>query len=191
MVHSFSISLPNWCKKYVQDHGPDLTSNWSPEAAMDFVYSLAMENVRQKTGGPFGAAVFDLGNGALVSVGVNIVVHNNFSSGHAEIVALGLAQQALATYNLGSAGSYTLVSSTEPCAMCMGAVPWGGVSQLVCGARDEDARAIGFDEGYKGPEWVEALESRGIEVIRDVLRQKGKKVLETYREDGGTIYNGT
>jgi hypothetical protein len=30
-----------------------------------------------------------------------------------------------------------------------GAVPWSGVRRLACGARDEDASDIGFDEGPK------------------------------------------
>ena len=40
-----------------------------------------------------------------------------------------------------------MVASTQPCAMCLGATPWSGIRRLVCGARDEDAEEIGFDEG--------------------------------------------
>ena len=134
--------------------------------------------------------MFD-GGGKLISLGVNIVEASNCSVLHAEIVAIALAQKALGRYDLSDGGKedYELVTSTEPCAMCFGAVPWSGVSTLVCGARDEDARSIGFDEGPKLADWVEALESRGITVVRDVLREEAAAVLREYAEGGGTIYN--
>lgn len=157
---------------------------------MRFVINLARENVRHGTGGPFAAAVFD-GTGRLVAPGINLVVASNCSVLHAEIVALMLAQKSLARYDLGDGGRlrYDLVTTTEPCAMCFGAVPWSGILQLVCGARDEDARAIGFDEGPKLTDWVSALNSRGIAVQRDVLREEAAAVLRDYVAAGGVIYN--
>jgi tRNA(Arg) A34 adenosine deaminase TadA len=74
--------------------------------------------------------------------------------------------------------------------MCLGAVPWSGVHRLVCGARTEDAAAIGFEEGDRMPDWVQRLEQRGVEVIREVKRAEGAKVLEDYARSGGVIYNG-
>ena len=157
---------------------------------MGFVVGASRENVRRGTGGPFGAGVFDE-SGKLISLGVNIVEANNCSVLHAEIVAIALAQKALGRYDLSNGGKehYELAASTEPCAMCFGAVPWSGVSRLVCGARDEDARSIGFDEGPKLANWVKALEKRGITVVRDVLREEAAAVLREYGEGGGTIYN--
>ena len=73
--------------------------------------------------------------------------------------------------------------------MCLGAIPWSGVRGLVCGARDADARGIGFDEGAKPTDWVEALESRGIRVRQDVCRDEAVAVLREYAENGGPIYN--
>ena len=60
---------------------------------------------------------------------------------------------------------------------------------MICGARGEDACAIGFDEGAKPADWVGALQSRGIEVIRDVLRPEAQAVLQQYQQSGGLIYN--
>jgi len=157
---------------------------------MRFVIALARKNVQQGTGGPFAAAVFDV-TGGLVAPGINLVTSSNCSVLHAEMVALMLAQKTLGRYDLSDGGRrrFELVSTTEPCAMCFGAVPWSGVSQLVCGARDEDARAIGFDEGPKLTDWVSALNSRGITVQRDVLRKEATAVLREYVVAGGVIYN--
>nr|MBA3258060.1 nucleoside deaminase [Gemmatimonadales bacterium] len=78
----------------------------------------------------------------------------------------------------------------EPCAMCLGATLWSGVRRLVCGATREDAAALGFDEGPVFPESYAYLESRGIEVIRSVLREDAAAVLDLYQRSGGPIYNG-
>jgi len=106
-------------------------------------------------------------------------------------VAISIAQQMLGHYDLSSeeTPSYELVTSTAPCAMCLGAIPWSGVRRVICGARDEDVRSIGFDEGTKPQNWVLSLETRGITVIQDVLREEARKVLSQYRELGGVIYN--
>lgn len=159
---------------------------------MELAIRLANENVVRGTGGPFGAAVFDLDSGKLLSTGVNIVVPARCSVAHAEILAIILAQQARGTHDLGSMESspVQLAVSAEPCAMCLGALPWSGIRSLACGAREEDVRAIGFDEGPKVEDWVEELNARGIEVFRDVLRGEATEVLEAYQAAGGRIYNG-
>ncbi len=161
------------------------------EQRMELIINLARMNIEHKTGGPFGAGIFESESGRLISVGVNLVESANCSIAHAEMVAIAIAQCMLGCYDLGGEESAAcqLVTSTEPCAMCLGAVPWSGVRSVVCGARDEDARSIGFDEGNKPPDWVKSLESRGIGVIRDVLRQQAKAVLLEYEKQGGLIYN--
>jgi tRNA(Arg) A34 adenosine deaminase TadA len=82
-----------------------------------------------------------------------------------------------------------LITSCEPCAMCFGAVPWSGVTSIVCGARKEDAEAAGFDEGDKPDLWVASLQQRGIEVRQDVLRDEAAQVLRAYAAQAGLIYN--
>ena len=180
------IRLPGWIESLVP--GEPVFPTF--EDRMRFAVLLARMNVERKTGGPFGAAVFDR-DGALVAPGVNMVVSCGCSVLHAEIVALALSQARTGSYDLGQGdrGPYELTASSEPCAMCLGAIPWSGVSRLVCGARDEDVRRIGFDEGHKQGDWREALASRGVRVVRDVLRQDAVRVLELYVEMGGPIYN--
>jgi tRNA(Arg) A34 adenosine deaminase TadA len=158
---------------------------------MALAVKLARSNVQHGTGGPFGAGIFESETGRLLAPGVNLVVSAATSIAHAEIVAIAIAQQVIGNFDLGAEGlpPYELVSSAEPCAMCLGAVPWSGVRRLVCGARDEDARRIGFDEGPKPEKWVLALESRGIAVVTDVCRSEAIAVLDGYRRQGGPIYN--
>lgn len=157
---------------------------------MAFVLDLAERNVRERTGGPFAAAVFERGTGELVAVGVNVVVASGQSLAHAEVVALALAERALGTFELGTR-DLELVTSAEPCALCLGALHWSGVRSLVIGARDEDVRAIGFDEGPKPVDWIAAFERHGVRVERDVERAAARRVLALYLELGGPLYNAT
>jgi len=179
--------LPDWVVPYLKSVPQRISGI---ESRMGLVLALSRLNVRHGSGGPFAAAVFDAA-GTLIAPGVNLVVASNCSLLHAEIVALVLAQRILGRYDLSDGGreDLELVATTEPCAMCFGAIPWSGVRRLVCGARDEDARAIGFDEGPKLADWVTALRLRGINVQRDVLRFEARGVLQEYRDSGGPIYN--
>ena len=183
----FSCTLPSWIEDHVDFDRPYPTA----EDKMSLVLELALRNVAEQHGGPFGAAIFDNTTDHVVGPGVNLVIPAANPTAHAEIVAIAVAGARLGQYDLGSNGSRptTLVASTEPCAMCLGATPWSGVSALIVGARDEDARAIGFDEGSKPGDWVAYLESRGISVQLDVLRNEAADVLRQYMATGGEIYN--
>jgi tRNA(Arg) A34 adenosine deaminase TadA len=158
---------------------------------MHLAISVARENVLRKTGGPFGAAIFEPATGKLISVGVNSVVRLNNSTLHGEMVAFMMAQQRLGKYSLANlnASPLELVTSCEPCAMCLGAILWSGVQKVVSGAAREDATRLGFEEGPVFAESYRYLEDRGIEFVRCVLREEARSVLELYRQSGGLIYN--
>ncbi len=181
------LTLPPWLKQ-LNDQPRRFVSL---EAAMTFVVDAAARNSDTQAdtdaGGPFGAAVIDAGLN-LVSLGVNRVVPARASLFHGEMVALWLAQQRLGCHDLGARGAYTLVTSCAPCAMCLGAIPFAGVSGVVCGARGEDAEAIGFDEGDKPERWADRLRARGIAVEEDLCRDLAVKVLVDYRAGGGVVY---
>jgi tRNA(Arg) A34 adenosine deaminase TadA len=184
-----TLRLPDW----VEDLLPRSEDRIFPtvEERMRFAIELSRSNIHKGSGGPFGAAIFERETGRLLAPGVNLVTSLECSVFHAEMVAIMVAQSVIGDFDLGGPGrpSYELVASTEPCAMCLGATPWSGVRHLVCGARDEDAERVGFDEGAKPSEWVPTLERRGITVQRDVLREEAASVLREYAESGGEIYN--
>jgi tRNA(Arg) A34 adenosine deaminase TadA len=186
---TIKIELPEWLRQSIQSM-PEFFN--TREERMEFVINLARKNIENRTGGPFAAGIFDENSGKLIAVGVNLVTTSGLSIAHAEIVAISQAQTILKTFDLGGSGMprCELVTSAAPCAMCLGAVPWSGVRSLTCGARDEDARAVGFDEGSKREDWVSELEARGITVTLDILREKAAAVLLDYVKNGGVVYNG-
>jgi tRNA(Arg) A34 adenosine deaminase TadA len=187
--NSVEFHLPDWLPEYAKPGTliPDL------EARMSFVIEASRLNVERDTGGPFAAAVFERDSGRLISLGVNLVVPQGLSMLHAEMTALALAQRQLGTFDLGEPGlpALELVSTTEPCVMCLGGIVWSGVRRVVVGARDADARSVGFDEGPKPDNWKAALEERDIEVICDLQREAAKQVLETYARLNKPVYNPT
>jgi tRNA(Arg) A34 adenosine deaminase TadA len=183
-----TISVPSWAGALAarRDRYP------APEDRMRLAIALARENVVRKAGGPFGAAVFERDSGRLVSLGVNSVVRLANSTLHGEVVALMMAERRLGSYTLGAADqpAHELVTSCEPCAMCLGAILWSGVKRVVCGAAREDATRLLFEEGPVFPESYAYLERLGVEFARDVLRDEARQVLELYRRQGGEVYNG-
>jgi tRNA(Arg) A34 adenosine deaminase TadA len=185
VTRRIEVALPGWLEHRLER--PTVLE--SREDRMRYVVDLAARNIEAGSGGPFGAAVVDAGTGAVLAAGVNLVVPARNSTAHAEMVALQLAEQRVGSFDLSEAGEVELVSSVEPCVMCLGAVVWSGVAALVCGARDADARAIGFDEGPKPSDWMGALRARGIDVELGVLHRQAAAVLTDYAAAGGAIYN--
>lgn len=181
------VDYPAWVHDVVRwDHALR-----SEHDRMRLAITLARENVARAAGGPFGAVVVERASGRLVSVGVNSVVRLNNCTLHGEIVAIILAQARLGSYTLAADGmpAHELYTSCEPCAMCLGATLWSGVQRLVCAATREDATQLSFDEGPVFEQSYRYLEERGIEVVRGVLRDEAREVLEAYRRSGGPIYN--
>jgi tRNA(Arg) A34 adenosine deaminase TadA len=182
------VTYPEWVDSVV-----DWTRGYgSDEERMRLAIALARANVDLATGGPFGAAIFEAGSGRLVSVGVNSVVRLNNCTLHAEMMAFMMAQQRVGSFTLNAPElpAHELVTSCEPCAMCLGATLWSGVQRVVYGAAREDASRLKFEEGPVFPESYRYLEERGLRITRDVLREEARAVLELYRAGGGKIYNG-
>jgi tRNA(Arg) A34 adenosine deaminase TadA len=121
---------------------------------------------------------------------MNLVVRARNSVLHAEILAFMMAQARLGSYTLAIPGhsSFELAGSCEPCAMCLGATLWSGVSRIICGACRADAQRLAFDEGPVFPESYAYLEARGIEIVRQVNREEAVEVFELYRTRNGIIY---
>nr|WP_042191793.1 nucleoside deaminase [Kibdelosporangium sp. MJ126-NF4]CEL20297.1 Guanine deaminase [Kibdelosporangium sp. MJ126-NF4]CTQ97523.1 Guanine deaminase (EC 3.5.4.3) [Kibdelosporangium sp. MJ126-NF4] len=101
---------------------------------------LATENVANG-GGPFGALVVK--DGQIVSTGVNLVTPTLDPTAHAEVVAIRRACQELNTFKLDGC---VLVSSCEPCPMCLSSSLWARVDRILYAADRHDAAKAGFDD---------------------------------------------
>ena len=113
----------------------DLHQRWLAE-----VVERATRNVADG-GGPFAAIV--VRGDEVVATGVNRVTRDLDPTAHAEVVAIRTAAQALGSHVL--AGT-TLVSSCEPCPLCLSAALWARVDAVLYAADRDDAAHGGFDD---------------------------------------------
>ena len=182
------VDYPDWVNSVVDWEQAYSTD----EERMRLAIIVARANVERATGGPFGAAIFEALSGRLVAVGMNSVVRLNNCTLHGEMVAFMMAQHRVGSFTLNSPHlpAHELFTSCEPCAMCLGATLWSGVQRVVYGATREDASRLNFEEGPVFPVSYDCLEERGIRIVRSVLRDEARAVLEMYRAKGGKIYNG-
>lgn len=177
------VAMPYWLEKLEKKYSCGIFR--TDEEKIRFVILLALLNIRKGAGGPFAAALFSSQDHTLQALGINFVVPSHQSCAHAEMTAIANLQNKLQRNNLKG---FTLVSSCEPCVMCFGGILWSGVDALLYGAPGEYARAIGFDEGDKVPEWHASLQKRNIRVHGPLLTQKAKLPFDLYHRKSGIIY---
>ncbi|WP_370949716.1 nucleoside deaminase [Amycolatopsis sp. cg5] len=101
---------------------------------------LATKNVAAG-GGPFGALIVK--DGEVIATGVNRVTPTLDPTAHAEVVAIREACQKLQTFKLDGC---VLVSSCEPCPMCLSSALWARVDRVIFAADRHDAAKAGFDD---------------------------------------------
>jgi len=77
---------------------------------------------------PFGALIVNEQGEIVVAARNNAVRPNGDPTQHAEMLACGQAARLLAETELAKC---TLYTSTEPCAMCAGAIYWTGIGRVV------------------------------------------------------------
>jgi guanine deaminase len=122
---------------------------------MSKAISLALSNVREQEGGPFGAVV--VRDGEIIAIGRNQVTESCDPSAHAEIVAIRNACGLLGTHDLSDCELY---ASSEPCPMCVGAIHWARLRKVYYAANRHDAARAGFDDAVMFDEVARAPEER-------------------------------
>lgn len=91
--------------------------------------------------GKAGIAAALLRDGQVIAEGVNHVHLIPDPTQHAEIVALGRAAKALGQADLSGC---TLLSTLQPCEMCLAALRFAGIDRVIFAARQESVPAKYF-----------------------------------------------
>ena len=188
LATGYTMTLPDWLVAELGDL-PSVLPTTTEQMAL--VNALADRNWRAGGGGPFAAIVVEEETGVLVSVGVNVVLGTGITSGHAEVMALALAQSALGRWDLGAGGArLALVVNWRPCVQCYGATMWSGVRSLVVAGEGPLLEELtGFDEGPVVDDWAEQFERRGIRVTVGVGHDDAVAVYRAYGASDATVYN--
>ncbi|MBU7596645.1 nucleoside deaminase [Streptomyces sp. P38-E01] len=121
-------------------HTPETNAQQLERAWLDEAISIATASVADG-GGPFGALVAR--GGEVVALGSNQVTVNLDPTAHAEVSAMRAACQKLNTFSLQGC---VLVTSCEPCPMCLSSALWARVDRIVYAADRDDAAVAGFDD---------------------------------------------
>lgn len=110
---------------------------------MEEAIRLAVDNVKNGTGGPFGAVIVK--DGKIIAACGNSVTPDNDPTAHAEVNAIREACRKLGTYQLEGCEIY---ASCEPCPMCLGAIYWARPAKVYYASTKEDAAVAGFDDSF-------------------------------------------
>ena len=124
------------------------------EAYMREAIRLANERVAMG-GGPFGAVIVK--DGEIIAGSANSVTLDNDPTAHAEVNAIRQACKKLGTFDLTGCVIY---ASCEPCPMCLGAIYWAHIDRIYYGNTRQDAKAIGFADGFLYKELRKSLKNR-------------------------------
>ena len=106
---------------------------------------VVAQRARDHGNHPFGAVLVD-GTGNPVLEAENSVVTGRDCTGHAETNLVRMACERLSPEQRAGC---TLYSSTEPCAMCAGAIHWSGIGRVVFALSESDLNEmVGPDQAH-------------------------------------------
>ncbi len=124
---------------------------------------------------PFGALLVK--NGEVVLTAVNTVHSNRDVTQHAE---LNLVSQAGRLLGYKALSTCTLYTSTEPCAMCTGAIFWAGISTLVYGCSAKSLGQIAGNTFIVPSRQLLARATRSVTVVGPVLEAEGVEIHQAF-----------
>ena len=137
----------------------------------------AIEGVHQEDGGPFGAVI--LKDHELIAQAHNAVLKSHDPTAHAEINAIRQASQKLQRFDLSDC---ILITSAEPCPMCLSAIMWAGIRQVYYGCTVHDAKEIGFADEFI----YTYIQNRSIEnapiQLEELLRDEALQAFKVWEE---------
>jgi tRNA(Arg) A34 adenosine deaminase TadA len=141
--------------------------------------ALARE-AREEGNAPFGAVLVGE-DGRVLAEGRNTVNTERDVTGHAET---NLMRKVWRLQDADTLAASTLYASGEPCAMCAGAIFWGGVGRVVYGA--SAGRIHEFSSGTEDVPTLRlscrdvlAAGTRQTEVIGPMLGEEAERVFES------------
>jgi tRNA(Arg) A34 adenosine deaminase TadA len=136
---------------------------------------------REKGNHPFGSLLVD-SEGEVVLEAENTAVAGGDLLGHAE---LNLVRVACSQFGRDFLQGCTLYTSTEPCAMCAGAIYWSGIGRVVYALSSETLEAIVNDEEGESRlalrcRRVFASGGRSVQVEGPMLEDRAREVHQNF-----------
>lgn len=139
---------------------------------IDKTIELAINNVTENKGGPFGCIITK--NNKILGTGVNKVTLHNDPTAHAEICAIREACKNISNFSLNDSIMY---SSCEPCPMCLSAIYWSRIKTVYyCNTR-YDAANYNFDDEFIYNQINKPNKDKSIKIIKIDSKLKNQPFL--------------
>lgn len=150
----------------------------------DELYMRLAIELAKKDQYPYGAVIVR-DNEVIGRSDVNVpVAESGFS--HAELRAIEDAMDKLGGHLCAEGGhGATIYCSCEPCAMCMGAILYAGISRVVYGATLEDSAECVNEILAHAEDVAKVCRNRKVEIVPKALYDEAKEVLDEWKSDGG------
>lgn len=146
------------------------------EDAMRRAIEIAHAGVRAGQA-PFGSVL--LRDSKLLAEAHNTTRSDCDPTAHAEVNVIRRAAHALGSTDCSNS---VLVTTCEPCPMCLAAAYWAGVSHVVFGATIKDATAAGFDQLDLAASELAARGARRMSVQGSYLRTQCLELLQSEKK---------
>ena len=124
---------------------------------------------------PFGALLVQAGQ--VILTAENTVNTDHDCTRHAELNLVSLASQKFSLEMLRQA---TLYTSTEPCAMCCGAIYWAGIPTVVFACSNQTLGTIAEGNLAISSPAIFAHGLRPVEVIGPILEEEAVQMHHTF-----------
>lgn len=144
------------------------------DALIRVTFELAAA-ARRKGNHPFGALLAQ--DGRILLTAENSVTSDNDLTRHAE---LNLVSEAARLFDPELLANVTLYTSTEPCAMCAGAIYWAGIPEVVYGCPAETLGALAGGEFVVPCRRLFSFGAREVKVVGPILVEEALVVHEGF-----------
>jgi guanine deaminase len=151
----------------------------SPKDYLGMAVDLALSNVREHGGRPFGAVLVK--DDEVVATGVNDTLATHDPTAHAELQAVRAASRILKSPRLDGC---TIYASGQPCPMCLAAMYLTGIRRAYYAYSNEDGEPFGLTTAGIYAELRKPLADQSLEILYVPVRPEGDDLYEVWRRSG-------
>lgn len=149
-------------------------------AYLGVAIDLAMRNVQERGGRPFGAVV--VRDGEIIATGVNEIGATGDPTAHAELQAIRAASRALGRPRLDGCSVY---ASGQPCPMCLSAMYLTGVQAVYYAYANADGEPFGLSTAAIYDELAKPLSQQAMAIHHHPVRPAGEDLYEAWKRRTG------
>jgi guanine deaminase len=152
----------------------------TPDDFLRMAIEIALRNVREHGGRPFGAVIAK--DGEVVATGVNEMHVAQDPTTHAELQAIRAASRALGSARLDGCVMY---ASGHPCPMCLGAMYLTGIVDVYYSYSNKEGVPFGLSTAELYAELAKPLSAQAIRMEHRPVRLAGEDLYELWQRKGG------